>query len=62
MKRAETILKTINDLGYELHNNYTHIEIKNALYKLEKKGYHLSHYLIYTIYEGLDIEEDEEDY
>lgn len=61
MKRAETILKTINDLGYELHNNYTHIEIKNAIDKLNKKGYNLSNYLITTIYEGLDIEDDEEE-
>jgi hypothetical protein len=37
MKRAETILKEINDLGYELHNNYSHIEIKNAIIKLEKR-------------------------
>lgn len=61
MKRAETILKEINDLGYELHNNYSHIEIKNAIIKLEKKGYCLSHYLIDTILEGLDIEDDEEE-
>lgn len=62
MKRAETILKTINDLGYELHNNYTDIEIKNAIDKLEKKGYDLSHYLIDTIYQGLVLENEEEDY
>lgn len=57
MKRISTILKQINELEKEMYN-YTDIEIKNAVDKLEHNGYRFSGYLIDTIYQGLDIEEE----
>lgn len=57
MKRISTILKQINELEKEMYN-YTDIEIKNAVDKLEHNGYHFSGCLIDTIYQGLDIEEE----
>lgn len=61
MKRATTILKQINELGQELHDNYTDEEIAKAIIKTEKSGYQFYSYLIDTIYQGLDIEEDNDE-
>lgn len=59
MKRISTILKQINELEQEMHN-YTDIEIKNAIEKLEHNGYEFSGWIIDTVYQGLDIGDDEE--
>ena len=59
MKKATTILKLINELGQELHNNYTDAEIEKAILKVEKSGYCFNSYLIDTINEGLITEDDE---
>ena len=60
MKRATTILKQIDKLGLELHNNYTDLEIKEAITKVEKNGYQFCSYLIDTISEGVYYADDEE--
>lgn len=61
MKRATTILKQIDELAQELHNNYTDKEIANAITKVEKNGHKFYSYLIDTIYEGLEIKEDDDE-
>lgn len=61
MKRATTILKQINKLGLELHDNYTDVEIAEAMLRVEKSGYQFYSYLIDTINEGLNLGKDNDE-